>query len=1846
MRHFHFLLSIFLCFSFIACDNSSSKKTDNLYQFREYISFHTQGRHSASEPIRIDLAKPLNQFESSQEIPQKYVQISPEIEGKLFVENNKTLLFKPSKKLQPNTEYTVSISLEDLYKTVEKEFEEYTFSFKTIEPNFKVELGNLQSYSKSWQYVRGTIESSDEISLAEAKQLLEASQNEENLSIKWTQENKNSRYFSFTIDSIQRDIDDSEILVSWNGKAIKADNVGSNTFLIPGQNSFQVIDVKTNTGEQSSVAINFSDPIDEQQEFSGLVNIQDQENLRFEVEGNVLNVYPNERITGKLKVEVFKGIKNTQGFALKQEFSEYISFEALKPSVKMISSGAILPSSANTPIYFKTVNLAAVDVRVIKIFENNVLQFLQQADLKRTDSYNLRQVGRKAAQKTIKLEVSNAFEQSNWKAHALNLSDLIRTDPGAIYQVEISFRKSYSTYNCGSETTDEEEIIAAEKAFPEEQFREEQYWDNELYNWRQTPYNWKEKDNPCSLSYYRENRFVRLNVLGSDLGLLVKESSNKTYHFVTTNLLNAEPEVGTKITLYNFQQQKITSKNTNINGFLKVESDEKAAFAIAKKGDNYAYAKLDDGNALSLSKFDVSGKKLQQGLKGFLYTERGVHRPGDSIHLTFVLNDKANPIPQEHPVQLSVNDARGKLVQQEILSEHKNPARAKNGMYYFPIATQKNDPTGNWTATVNIGGARFTKYLKVATVKPNRLKIKLDFDQEILKANQPISGNITSKWLHGAPARNLRTEVDVKLTPAASAFQEFKDYNFTDPVRDFETVEMKLVDKKLSEDGKTNFQKEIELNKKAPGMLQASFLSKVYEGGGDFSMDVFSKNLAPYSHFVGLKTPETKRYGSYDTDKEISFDVISLTDDEKPAANRKLQVFIYKIDWRWWWNRGKDNLSRYENTEVHRTFKELEVTTNSNGKANFSVNIPDREGGRFLIRVIDEKSGHATGKITYFYKNWWRNSGDKNSETAKMLVFSADKEEYKVGEEAVITFSSSENARALVSIENGSEVLSTQWIKTEKGTTKVSIPLTEKMAPNIYAHISLLQPHAQTKNDLPIRLYGVIPILVENPETNLHPELQMPTVLKPEEHYSVQVSEKNNKSMTYTLAVVDEGLLDLTRFATPDIHKAFYAREALGVKTFDIFDDVIGAFSGSVDQIYEIGGGDLAAGAKNRKADRFQPVVSYLGPFHLKAGETAKHKLWMPNYVGSVRTMLITSNQEKAAYGNAEKTVPVRKPLMVLSSLPRKLSPGEEVTLPVTVFAMEEHVKNVRVEVKADEAFIPVGESVQNISFDAVGEKIVNFKFKIKAKNQPQNIQVYVSGNGEKAKTAVEIDVENPNPISQKSTSITLEENLAKSQSFSTFGVNGTNSASIEFSTLPPMNVDKRMEYLIRYPHGCIEQTTSGALPQLFLSDVVDITFRQKKEIEENIKDAIEKLSDFQQISGGLSYWPGNRQESDWGTSYAGHFMLEAKQKGYALPVSFLSNWIRFQQQKARQWRNSYTTYNASLNQAYRLYTLALAGQPELAAMNRLRESGEMNNAAKWRLAAAYALSGKKSVAQKIVASATIYFEKNEANKYTYGSPFRNKAMALETMILLDDNSQRELAVSLAKGLSSQSWYSTQETAYALLSLSKMAAENGGKSVKVSYTINGKNEEISTEKSIAQRDLSIKEGENTIDIENLQSNIIYATISQSGKLPLGEELKEESKLSVTTEFLDAAGEKINVQKLRQGTEITAKVTVKNSSMDNIDDIALTQIFPSGWEIVNTSFTDFAGGAQGNATYKDIRDDRVNFYFDLDRSKSKVFTVKLNASYLGKYYLPGTQAEAMYDRSYFARNKGQWIEVKN
>lgn len=1820
--------------------------------FSQYISAFTSGVVSAESNIRIILAEESPTAKPGQEIEEEVFDFEPDIEGKAYWIDPRTIEFEPSNPMKSGELYTAYFDL-DKFLEVPDEHETFTFQFQTIHQSFTVEVNDFKTYQKTdltRNRILGTVFTADVIDESVEK-VLSAKQNGKKLDITWIHEDRKLHHFQ--IENVARKEEPGEVDIKWNGDKIDVDNNdGELTFEIPSLSDFKLMDIEVTQYPEQFATLKFSDPLDESQNLNGLIRFENAaDNLRFSIEDNQIRVYPPVRQSGSRYIVLSEGIKNILGYKMKEASRHEVVFEEIKPAVRLTGNGVIIPNSNGLILPFEAVNLSAIEVKIIQIFEDNVAQFLQVNNL--DGDYQLKRVGRLVHKETVQLLGEKPVDFGKWNAFSLDLSKMIKTQPGAIYKVVFEVKKQYSLYPCDG--TEEDEDATAEESTDWDTYEEDESssWDYVedyyYYDYYDDGYDWDERDNPCHKSYYmRENRTVSRNILASDLGIIVKGNQNKEYKFIVSDLISTDPQGEVNIELYNYQQQLIGQTTTDGRGMASLKTDQQPFLLIAKKGEQRGYLRLDDGSSLSLGKFDVGGQIVQKGIKGFTYGERGVWRPGDTLFLTFILEDKEHRIPDHHPVSMELINPRGQVKEKIVRSN------GLNGFYDFVTVTDPNDPTGNWTAKVRVGGATFTKNLRIETIKPNRLKIKLDFGKDQLTpADKALAAEMDVKWMHGAIARNLKANVKAILAPTPTTFRSFDGYAFDDPAVRFDPEEKTLFDSRINDEGKAIIKTNLDINDQAPGMLKAKFLTHVYEESGEFSIDQFSIPYAPYESFVGIKPPKgDKARGMLLTDTTHRISIATVDANGKKISRDGLEVEVYKVQWRWWWEAGDDDLASYMGRSYTQPIASGKVSTkNGFGTYKFRINYPD--WGRYFIRVTDPVSGHSSGKTVYVdWPGWAGRAQRENPEGASILAFSAKKETYKVGEQATVNIPTPKAGRLLISIESGSKMIDAYWVEGQQGETTVQFEVTPEMAPNIFVNATLVQPHAQTANDLPIRMYGVIPITVEDPATELHPQLSIPNELAPEEEFTLRIKEKEGKAMTYTVAIVDEGLLDLTRFKTPNPHDAFYAREALGVKTWDMYDMVLGAYGGRIEQMFGIGGDASEVDAGKKKANRFKPMVKFLGPFHLDKGSTATHKVKMPQYIGSVRTMVIAGYD--GAYGATEKTTPVKKPLMLLATMPRVIGPDEELKLPVTVFAMDKKVKNVDIGVKTNGMLQIVGSTKKSVHFNAVGDQVIEFDLKVKPRLGVGKVTVFAKSGSEVAKHEIEINVRNPNPPMTDVTEGIVQPGQAWNTNYTPIGMYGTNEATLEVSRIPPIDFGRRLKYLIRYPHGCVEQTTSSVFPQLFVMDVMEIDPKFKSQIESNVKAGIKRLMAFQKSSGGLSYWAENSSVNDWGTSYAGHFMLEAEKKGYALPIGFKNNWVRYQKKAARQWSfgqkvDGYYYKRGDLVQAYRLYTLALAGKPELGAMNRMRQKlNKMSPQGIWRLAAAYVLAGKKDVAMNIMQKASLNIPEYKEMSYTYGSADRDRGMLLETMCLLGQQSKAiNLVKRISKALSSQRWLSTQTTAYCLIGMAKFADNATSGTLKFSYTLDGKTISASTKMPVSQISVPVdKLQNNEIAVRNTGDKMIYVRLVQTGTPVAGQETASSSNLKMDITYKNQQGQVIDPSRLHQGTNFVAEVTVYNpGSLEDYKEMAISQIFPSGWEILNTRMFGYQTTKQPDIpTYQDIKDDRVYTYFDLNRYKKKTFTVMLHASYTGKYYMPAMLCEAMYDHAVHARTAGKWVEV--
>ena len=1860
-----FLILLTVIAGFSSC-KSNQKDIIPSAEYAPYVNAYTGGVISQNSTIRIELTQDQPMVDLNQELKDNPFSFSPSLKGKTYWVSNNIIEFVPEEgALKPGAFYEGTFRLGD-FVDVDKKLEEFNFSFRVQERNFSIHTDpiTVTATQPDQVTVTGEIRFSDVVKKEEVEKMLTAgSEKNKSYPIEITQTDHPTRY-AFSISQITKEAEDYQLEITAKGNPAGIDRTQNESILIPAKNSFRFLSAVRIDQPENGIEIIFSDPVSNTQDLKGLIDVPEVSSSIFQIKENKVFVYFEAGKLNKLTLNIHEGIRNSQDKPLGTSHSISFSELNLKPQVEMATSAAILPDSKSLIISFRAVNLYAVDLSVIRIFESNVLMFMQNNSL--SSANELRRSGRLVYKKTLWLAKDSSKDVHRWEDYSIDLAGLIHQEPGAIYRVILSFRQEYSAYPCGGSENKEMQFAdnkssdnltkVSEETLSED---DEAVWDTpETYyyyngsvpmDWSQ--YRWTERDNPCHPSYYmNSDRIAACNIFASNLGMIVKRNSLNKLWIAVNNILDTKPIAKAQVTIYNFQLQPIGKGETNGEGLVEITPKGVPFIAVAEADKQKAYVRVVDGEEQSVSRFDVGGKDIQKGLKGFIYGERGVWRPGDTLHISFMLEDREKRIPDKHPVALEIYNPRGQFYTKMISTQ------GTNGFYTFAVPTQADDPTGLWNAYVKVGGTAFHKSLRIETIKPNRLKITLALPTILQASSKDVYAPLTSSWLTGATASRLKAKVEMSLSKVNTQFKNYGQYLFNNPATDFTTVRADVFNGVLDAEGRAGVNIQLPVATGAPGMLNATLTTRVFEPGGDASIYSQTVPFSPFTSYVGINLNQPK--GKYiETDKDHVFDIVTVNDQGQPVNRSNLEYKIYRISWSWWWENGEESFGTYINNSSITPVASGNLQT-TGGKASFKFRINYPDWGRYLVYVKDRESGHATGGTVYIDWPDWRGRSNKTDPSGiKMLAFSLAQDSYEIGETATAIIPAAAGGRALVSLENGSTVLQQQWLEvSDQGDTKLTFKITPEMAPNVYLHISLLQPHAQTVNDLPIRMYGIAPVFVTNRQTILQPQIKMPEVLRPETDFNVTVSEKSGKPMTYTLAIVDDGLLDLTNFKTPDPWNEFYAREALGIRTWDMYDDVLGASGGRYSSLFSTGG-DASLKPADAKANRFKPVVKFIGPFYLAKGKQQTHTLKLPMYVGSVRAMVVAG--QDGAYGNAEKTAFVRTPLMLLSTLPRVLSTQEEITVPVNVFAMENQVKNVTVSLEASGAGVQItGNRQQSLTFDQPGDQLAYFTLKTGSKTGKATIHLTASGNGQQTKETIEIEVRNPNPVVTLRNSQWIEAGQEAELSYTLAGSSSANNqVQLEVSRIPSVDISRRFDFLYNYQHHCTEQLTSKALPLLFVSQFKAVDEQEAEKIKANVQEAIRQIYARQLPNGGFVYWPGNAVADEWITSYTGMFLTLAQEKGYAVHPNVLNKWKRFQRAAAQNWRmpqeaSNWQIWQSELQQAFRLYTLALAGAPEYGAMNRMKEQPGLSIQAKWRLAAAYVLTGKMKPAGELVYNAETTVIPYSSMNLIYGSSDRDEAMILETLILMKrDRDALQQAKKVSQNLAQENWFSTQSTAFALMAMGRLAEQLSG-TLDFTWSWNGKQQPaVKSAKAVFEKEIATSPKSGTVSVKNqgkgaLSVDLITRTQLLNDTLPA---IADNIRLDV--KYTDMAGSPISVEDIRQGTDFMSAVTLSNiSGTSDYSNLALTHIIPSGWEIYNermivpeasssnSNEANTPESSAGKYTYKDIRDDRVLTYFDLRRGESKTFTVRLQATYAGNFILPAIQCEAMYDAAVQARTK--------
>ena len=1779
----------------------------------------TSGPIAEGDPIVVRFKDPASlKLRQGESIPTKAFGFTPVLKGKAVWMDESTVAFQYDE-IDPNKQYTCDFRIADFVDVPADQT--LQFGFGVRRQNFSLVSAEPICLNNNTMDYRLCVIFINPVDEDDALSLLEESFRKQN-KVQATSLGNNT--FDYLIQDISRKDSEYELPVALNGKSLKSETVIRRQLPIYAKGEFKPVALDVDKAT-SHATLYFSQALKESQNIVGIITFNNKIGYRSSIKDNRIDfyfdktgVYPYQ--LSEMSMTVGTGIHSDGNAVLQNEYQYDFDLTENLPKVRWTDDGVIIPDVEETTVYFDAVCLNAVTLRIIRIFDDNILSFLQDNDLNET--YGVRKAGR--LEKKVRLAIDNPYP-NQWKTFPIVLSDYIKVEPGAMYQLSLNFGPADYTFAS-------EEM---KQAVIENEAREAAYWDGEGYDYKQYNYD-GDWDDPNGFYYYN-NVDVTKNIVVSNLAVTAKMGRNDVVDVFVFRINDSQPASGAQVMAYNFQRQQLTKGSTDGQGHVQLQCNSRPAFVVAidNKGSK-SVIKLNDGNALSYSRFNVDGEPVEKGVSGFAYTNRGVWRPGDEMQLNLMLNDLDDALPKDYPVVLEINDASGRLYAKQVNT------KPVNDIYCFTVLTNVSDETGVWTARFKIGTSTITKNLRVETVKPNRLEINFELP-EVISLKHPERVVLSSKWLNGLKATGLKAEVDAVVRGGMTTFKGFEKYSFVNETSSFYPTEMGVFSGPLSSEGQANVGFNPLKDISSEQMMNATFTVKVFEQGGDFSIASYRAKLSPYERYVGVDLPEpTAKYGGYyDTDKDWKFKIAVVNEDGNANTSTvTLDYALYKLDSYWWWSSEDEyTLQRYASGTYKRPAQNGTLTCN--GTTSLTLNVPKDKWGYYLLVINDKQGGHTFAKVLDF--DWSYGHSSSATGAPAQLSMKAGAESYQVGEKMVVTFPANEQAKALVTVEANEKVLQTLVLDNLGQEGKVEITATEEMIPNVYVYVALIQPH-NAANDLPVRLYGVVPVKVENKKLELKPSITAPETANTKKKIEVKVGEANKQGMTYTLAVVDEGILGLTNFATPNPYAYFNAKQSLKVRTWDNYAYIIDAFSGELGSVYAIGG-DGILNQEITLDNRFKAYAVTLGPFELKAGETHTHEFDVPQCSGALRFMVVAKGNGKA-FGSAEKQMKVIDPITLYASAPRVVAPGDELTMKVQVLSPT--MKGKSLEVKFDnQNLTAIGTLPTTVAIDKNGEGMIAVKTRIPETTGNAALKVSVSGGGYTAESSTMMPIRLPYAERRNTITKKIEGGQSLTIPFSLEGINGSQSGRVTVSSLLPVDLFSRLDYLTSYPHGCLEQLTSKAFPQLYLDYFIQQDETDVANMRANIESAITNLKSYQKSDNSMTNWVGGTYTEPWTEIYALHFLVEAQKQGFNVPQYFLDGLLKCQADRAKQWKNNPDYKQGETIQAYRLFVLALAGKAEMGAMNRFKEI-EMNySLTKALAAAAYAQTGKTTIAQSLLPN--VGENERMSDYYTsFGSITRDLAFLTYTQMLCDVDAKtiQNNINAICGTLNSGRWLDTQSTAFALFVLGKYAEKQGvsNGNLSANVKVNGEDHNLNTNMSSMGFSFVPKIGGNNVEIKNNSDQKLVANIFTKTSVAEYEMKESGNFIEMTVNYYDKNGNALNPATLSVGTDVRVKIMVYNPSAYRVTELALSYYLPSGWELVNDRLSGESTGNDG-AKHIDLRDDRAYFYFDLSPKSKKTFTIKANATYEGNYMIPAVRCEDMYNNEIYYEVPARGCVVK-
>jgi len=1585
------------------------------------------------------------------------------------------------------------------------------------------------------------------------------------------------------------------------------------TTTLPAQNTIEIADVQTRfDGNQGVVRVVMTQELQSEQ-LSQYYTIQPAVNTTAELTENGFIVRGNFTETDTYVLTLTDQIRGTLGAKLAEPVTRDLFFGKMPASIAFANPKAVyLSEKGARNVGLNIVNVPVVQVKIAKLYENNLLNYFRT---NRYEQYREDADGNYGPDGTYSY---NADEEQTLSRVLVN--------------------KTVETVNLPKVRG----VSALNIALPDVQ--------NEFRGIYLVTVSSKDE------AYLESSQLVSV----SDIGLIAHQTANEVVVWANS-IRSAEPLQNIEITLISSNNQSIYTLKTDGSGMARFDKiTEKApGFTVALvtarvddktiRGSDFNFLFLPD-TEVETSRFAVEGKRDNPtGFDAFVYGDRNIYRPGETIHFNTIIRSQDWQPASEIPILIRLLAPNGR----EVRSFRKTTN--KQGAVDTDVLLDPAAVTGTYTIEVQNANAVLltSQSVSVEEFVPDRIKVDVATDRTDYQTGQTITLSATATNLFGPPATDRSYETELRLSRKAFAPKGFEQYSFDIP--NATTFPKDVRQGKTNANGQFTERFPIPASYQDIGMLEGKLFVTVFDENGRPVNRLRKFAVQTQPTFFGVRLPDS--YVTTNTPVPVDLVAVQGNGAVQPSATALIEVVRFDY---------QTVIEKEESGQVKYTTKKREKPVYSNaltfkaGKANFRY-VPT-VSGEYEIRVRRAAGANYTAAHFYAYSYGSTTASSFEVSQEGEVLMNPDKATYATGETAKILFKTPFEGKLLVTVERNN-VREQTWLTTKDKSVEWSFPVKADHLPNVYITATLIRPVDGLNLPLTVA-HGFASLTVQDNATKLTVQITAATESRSKRKQTIKVKTARNAQVT--VAVVDEGILSLKNFQTPDPHGFFYQKRALEVSSHDLYALLYPELSFKSTSSVGGDGYDLERRVNPLANGRVKLVALWSGILETGLNGEAEFTVDVPQFSGNLRIMAVAYKDN--AFGSSSGNMNVADPIVISTGLPRFLSPGDKITMPVTLSNTTKKPATVTTRLSLTGPLTADSLTTQTLTIAPGKEGRVLFSVSAKQAIGGGAVTITAKGFGETFTENTDITIRPAASLQKTFVSGAVAGGKTQTLNLATGFLPGTAQSGITLSRSPVAQYGRELSFLLGYPYGCMEQTISKAFPQLYFADLTrqmnaNTYFVRNGESDmnpaTNVRQAVQKVTALQAANGGFSMWPGQvgTDIDPFVSAYALHFLTEASEAGYEVSLTATSKAIDYLTNLTNQpMPENVAVYDeagsrtvqkvASRTGIYALYALSVAGKPNRSAMNYYKQNmATLTTDSRYLLASAFYRVGDT---RSYVALLPKRYTDNTTGRETggsYASPLRNLALVLDALVDTDRNNVQipALARQLSGALKQAQYVNTQEAAFGFLALGKLARQTAGSTVTA--TISAGNETLGSMTNTYLNLMRVPTGKPLLLNAKGSGNVYY--FAQSSGVPASGQIAEgDNGLRVRREYLDRDGNPLET--IRQNDLVVVRVTLVSTSGLDIDNVVVTDLLPAGLEVENPRLTEQPDmtwlKAPDKPDHFDLRDDRINF-FTTATDRTKTFYYLARAVSKGRFILGPVSADAMYNGEYRSYNGAGTVTIQ-